>query len=393
LKIKQTNKAKLILASAPAKNKAIILRDYYIRFVLLVFLFIPTLSFAQVEDLSEPPEILSASTGTQFFSRTLKTNQKKENVHQWVFPLFATSRWLREDLKISLSQTLSTAQLEDGPSLSGLENTKIRATYRLFENTLTYLGLSLPITSVASDAETTYLSDLLFTEVLKFRVSRISEGRNLDIGFASVYPLQNLFLGIGAGYILKGSYDRFFQSTETISYNPGNVLSLNIGGEFRSRLTRVTGKILYNYYGDDTIGEINFKTGNELTFLGTATLRLEFLRLTLFLADTIKGDSTFKQEEISINNPFRNRLNTGVTAIYPLLNERLTFKTEVNHKRLFDDGGEYNANVTDFSGGFQLFITDNFALDISAGFIGGKMDNGQTDISGYNLGFLGYYGF
>ena len=362
-----------------------------IRSILWLLLFIQITSYAQVEFLGDPSEILSASTGVQFYSRTLKGDQNEESIQQWVIPLFSTSRWLRDDLHINVSQTLSTAQLEDQPSLSGLESTKVRATYRLSENALTYFGFSLPITGADSDVETARTNNLLYAEALQFGVSRITEGTDLDVGFAYARPMGNLSVGLGAGYILKGSYDRI-QGTNPISFDPGDALSLSITGLFRTELINLRGKILFNLYGDDTLGENRFESGNDLTFLAAGTFRFEPLHLTLFLADTIKGESVSEQAGISVNNPFDNRLNAGIGLIYSLMNERLLLKTRASLKRFFDEG-ETNMQVDNLSGGFQYFLTDSLALDVSIGLLDGKMDTGQTDISGYNLNFLAHYGF
>ncbi len=356
--------------------------------ILGLLLFISGISSAQVEFLGEPAEILSAYGGAQFYSRTLKQDQKEKRIQQWGFPLFATSRWLRDDLHLNVSQTFFMAQLEGNPNLNGLENTQVQAAYRLFENTLTYLGLSLPITGVNSDVKITRTSNLLYTEALQFGVSRIAEGTNLDIGLAYARPMGNLSVGLGAGYVLKGSYERILQTAEPLRYNPGNAFSLSIGGQFRSGPTSLNGNILYHRYEGDSIDKIRFDSRNDLTFLTTAKFRLRPFHLTLFLADTIKDGSV--SEEI---NPFRNRFNASVGLAYSLLNERLFLKTQASLKRFLDDEARINAAVNTFGGGFQLFITDNLACDISADLMSGEMDSGQTDISGYNLGFLAHYGF
>jgi hypothetical protein len=361
-------------------------------FILGAALFLSTTAFGQVGYFSVPAESFSAAAGVQFYSRTLKDEEGEEKVHQWVFPLFATGQWLRRDLHISLSQTLTSAQVEESPSLSGLENTKIRASYRVFENALAYVGASLPVTGVEDDPATTRVNNLLYTEALQFGVARITEGFDLDVGLGYALPLGGLSFGFGAGYILKGDYDRLSQGANLVNYDPGDVLSLSFTGQFRSGQTDLRGKVLYNRYSDDVFGDLRFTSGDELTLLAAGTFPLKPLELMLYVTDTLKGESAAEQAGVSVNNAFRNRLTAGMGLTYPMSNERLLLNAQTSLRRFFGDDGVVESTAASFGGGFQYFITDRLAVDVSTRFITGEINAGQTDVSGYTLSFLAHYG-
>ena len=359
--------------------------------IILVILFIPDLCSAQT-DFGEPWETLSTFGGAQFYSRTLK-GETEEKAQQFVFPITASGQ-VTESLSIGIYQTISSSQLEEGPSLSGLQNTRINGALSLLGNSfVAYMGLGLPIASPEPEAETAHLSNLLYSEVLQFGVSRTTEGFNFDTGFVFARPLGNLSLGFGAGYIFRGSYDRLSPAEELVDYNPGDMVSATGGLGLRAGLASLRARLLYVYYGNDKIDEDDaLKSGSEFSFLTSARFRLRPLILTVFLTDTIKGESESLQEWINVNNLFSNRLNGGVSLAYPFLNEALILKAQARIKGFFDDG-DTSANVASFDGGLQLIPGDKFKLDVLASFITGDMDFGETQISGFGLGLMANYGF
>ena len=362
-----------------------------ISWILLIVFSVP--GFAQVVRISDPPETILSFTGSQLYSRTLKSDAAEEKVSQWVFPLLASGQ-ITENLGVKIYQTVSTASLKDGPSISGLESTRIRGSYSLFGNSLiTYLGFSLPLVSSEPKAEKIHLSSILYRQELQFGVSRLTEGFDLDMGFAYAHPFGRLSLGFGAGYTFKGSYDRLSNAGDTVNYNPGDALSLTTGFHFLTDPASIRGRILYLHYGDDTIDENDaFKSGDEVSFIGSTTLRIKPVIIVIFLADTIKGENDDLQTQLPVSNLFSNRLNGGISLAYPLLNDTLILKTQASLKR-FSDSGDVNAKATSFDGGFRLVITDELTLDVSAGIITGDTDTGATDISGFNLGLTANYGF
>jgi hypothetical protein len=357
----------------------------YISFMVLLF---SAVCSAQVAAPGETPETVSAFTGAQFYSRTLE-GETEESVQQLVFPIFVTAM-IAENLNIRAYQTVSTAELDDA-SLNGLENTRIRGAYGLFRNRLiTYLGLSLPIGGVTPEEETERLNELLYSEPLQFGVSRLTGGFDLDAGFAFAQPFGAMSFGLGAGYVLRGSYDRLSQGDGVISYDPGNALSGTAGFYLNSGVTDLRCGILYAYYGDDSTDGGSFENGNELTFSIAGVFNLDPLTLTVFSADTRKGESD--AEGIEVTNLFTNRLSGGLSLAYSLLDETLTLKTQADIKRLTYDG-DTRASVVSLGGGFHLVITDNVALDVSAGIISGDMDDGETEISGFDLSSIIRFGF
>ena len=352
--------------------------------ILWLILLTSVACLAQAVTSEEDQQTVSVFTGARLYSRTLD-GETEETVEQWVFPLFA-SAMVTENLNIRIYQTVSTSKLEDDPGLNGLESTRIRGALSLLDNKLiAYLGAGLPISEVTPEEEMQYLSELLYMEVLQFGISRLTEGFDLDGGLAFVQPFGKLSLGIGAGYMLRGSFDKLAQGDNLISYDPGNVISATAGLHYYTGPALLYGGVKYFHYGDDSIGEDeSFENGDELSFSAVTMFRPGPITITLHGTGTIKGDSDASQAEADISNFFTDRVDAGGILAYSLFSDTITLKTKASVKWLIDDG-ETDAKAFTFGGGFELVITDNVTLDVLAGFMTGDMDTGETDISGFNL--------
>ncbi len=358
-----------------------------------ILLLIAAPCLAPFAYFGESPETFSAFTGARLYSRTLSGEEQEETVQQVVMPLFVRAS-ITEDWSIRVYQTVSSSQLQDGPSLTGLESTRIRTSLNLFGGSvITYVGCSLPIVRADPEIETAHLSNLLYDDALQFGVNRLAEGFDVDAGAAFAYSFGDLSLGLGVGYLMRGTYDTLLYGEDLAEYNPGDAINASAGLHFRRDPMSLRARGVYVHYTDDMIeGDNAFKSGDEISFLVSAAFQFDPLSLLLFAADTIKGESDALQEELTISNVFSNRLNGGILIAYELLDEILLFKTQASVKSFWDDGN-VEAQVVSFDGGFQLIPIDNLTIDISTGFIYGDIDAGETDISGFNLGLIINYGF
>ncbi len=348
--------------------------------------------FGQVEDPEDVPKTVSIFTGAQLYYRELE-GETEETVQQLVFPLFI-SAMVTDSLNLRLYQTVSTSELEDGTSLDGLESTRIRASLGLLGNRLMiYVGAGLPISEETPEPDAEDLNDLLYRESLQFGVSRLTEGFDLDGGLAFVQPFGRLSLGVGAGYIMRGSFDRLTPAEKLVSYEPGDAISANAGLHFYTGAVGLYAGASYFYYEDDIIGDdLSFENGDELSFSVVTRFQPGPLTITLYGIDTIKGDSDASEEDADISNFFTNRVSAGGSLAYPLFSDTLILKAQGNLKWFIDED-ETEATVASFGGGFQLVITDNVALDILGSYLIGDMEFGGTDISGFNLSSIIRIGF
>jgi len=372
------------------------LRIRLISLIIWILLFASASCLAQFEASGDASETISTFIGTQFYSRTLENGDMEETVRQLVFPLFAS--YLRpigtEYLNVKFYGTMSRSGLDDGPELDNLYNAWLRGSYSLFRcRLITYVELALPAMGVEAENETAHLRNLLYSEPLTFGESRAAGGLDLDAGFIFAQPLGRLSLAVGAGYVLRGNYDRLAADESIASYKPGNALTSMAGAHFHTKIVSLRGGVSHLYYGKDAIdGNDAFENGSELTFSLATTFRPGPLTVTFLLADTIKGESQILENEAVTGNLFTNRLDWGISLAYSLLGDMLILKTETKMKRFYDDG-EINTKSASLGGGFQLVISDNVELEVLASFTGGNVDDGETDFSGFSLGSIIKAGF
>ncbi|MEW5767041.1 MAG: hypothetical protein AB1797_05350 [bacterium] len=355
---------------------------------------------AQIEGNLLSPEAVSVFAGTQFYSRTVEYADRKEEVQAWVFPLFVTGAEIK-GWNIWVHQPGFSAQLKGDSSVSGLADTRIRASrFFLDETAIVAGGLSLPLTGIEPEADLLDLEGLLNTEVLQFPVSKLTEGFDLDLGIAWAKTFKTISVSMGGGYLVKGSYDRIYQvmgdEASVGEYDPGNELSLTAGFNFRRGITSLHGKILYLRYGDDTLkGEYMFTSGPELSGYLSATFRFRPVTLILFAKDTIKDEDSFPQDiDIPTRNSFATRFEAGTGLICPLLDEAIILKAETSMKNLSDADGEITDQVLNFNLGGQVSLRPDLVLEAKVDFLlNGYMDDGEADISGFGLGLLLHYSF
>lgn len=364
---------------------------------ILWLLLMAANSEAQIEGNLLSPEAISGFAGTQFLSRTIEYADRKEKVQEWVFPLFVTGAEIKS-WNIQVHQPAFLAQLKGGPSVSGLANTRIRASrFFLDDAAIVYGGLSLPLAGIEPEVDIMDLEDLLNTEVLQFTVNKLTEGLDLDLGIAWAKTFETISVSIGGGYQVKGSYDRIYQvmgdEGSVEKYDPGNELSLAAGFNFRRGITSLQGKILYLRYGDDTLkGEYTFTSGPELSVSLSAAFRFRPVTLIIFAGDTIKDEDSFPQDiDIPTRNSFETKFEVGSSLICPLLDEAIILKAETSMKSLSDADGEITDKAVNFSVGGQVSLRRNLVLEARVDLLNGYIDTGETDVSGFGLSLLLHY--
>jgi len=359
--------------------------------ILCFFLLIPALCLAQM-DL---PEKFSGFTGPSLYYRALGNNEK---IQQFVIPLLLTGV-ITHNLNIRVYQTYSYAQLDDSglkekSTLSGLENTKIKAYVSLFQDTLRiYSGLSLPIQKTELNTKNARLDSLLYDDILQFGVIRITEGLDVDSGFSFVRPSGNLLFGLGAGYNIRGIYDILSQNEKIVSYNPGDSFTATTGIQYIAKDTKLSSRFLYLHFGTDKIDKDEvFKSGDEFSVIASANLKFAPLIWNITLADTLKAKSEEIQKGIIIRNTFDNRLDGGFSISIPLLKGIFIPSIQTNIKGILDNG-DMRSKAASIGGGFQLIPMEGLIIEVFSSYMIGDMDFGEVNVNGFNLGLNINYSF
>ncbi|MBN2011337.1 hypothetical protein JW960_18480 [candidate division KSB1 bacterium] len=196
-----------------------------------------------------------------------------ERIAEGTFPL---NLYWPVNNKLNLQLTHSPAMSRFGDlQLSGMSDTWINGSYALSDDKyIISMGMGLPTGKSKLTTEEYELQSSLSNNMFHFRLPVYGQGFTLNMGFASVYSInEKTVLGGGANFVFKAPY----QISESLdkSYDPGNQLGLNAGidHQFSDQL-KLTVDLLYTYYTNDTfdgaeVFHAGGKTGAKLGFTYT----------------------------------------------------------------------------------------------------------------------------
>ena len=167
---------------------------------------------------------------------------------EFIYPLY-------ENLNIQVSHFPALSQF--GKShLAALSDTWVRSTYSFAnDQALVSFGLGLPTGKTKLDSSEIILARLLSEQSFKFQLPVYGQGLSVSSGIMYAYPIMdNLTIGGGMNFVFRGKYR--FSEINTVDYNPGDQLGLNIGFDYMvNQSLSFTSDFVYNYYTADKLGQ------------------------------------------------------------------------------------------------------------------------------------------
>lgn len=319
-------------------------------------------------------------------------------ISQFSFPVnfvYPVSSRLRLDMMTS--PALSSLQTNSSYGLNGLTDTRLRGSYLLNDNALVTFGVNLPTGKSALKTEEVAVSSTLALHALDFRVPNYGQGTDFQLGVATAFPVGNMVLGAGAGYLLKGGYQPY--SNFDMSYQPGNELNFTAGlniplGERRKMLF----DMIYTLYGVDKInGTKSFQSGNKLVLQALTYQTSAAWHWQLLVRDRLKSKN--KIGEVNLvderRNSNGNELEISFTAIRKP-QQPMRWKGIVKTRLYSNNGyGWGGATVFGLGGGFDRQLSDALALNFQTVYYMGKLNTGSDSVSlmGLEIGALLRYTF
>ncbi len=152
-------------------------------------------------------------------------------------------------------------------SMSGLEDLRLQINRSLSnDHLLLSLGASLPTGKKELNlTEEWRLVQALSQDFLNFPVRRLGEGLGLNFLVGGVTMLGQIRAGAGIGYSLLGSYTPYEGGDD---YNPGDILTANLGFDTKRENTRWALQMLHTYYATDKFKELkSFRQGPVTQFI------------------------------------------------------------------------------------------------------------------------------
>jgi hypothetical protein len=214
--------------------------------------------------------------------------------------------------------------------LSGITDTRLRATGRLTPSISLTLGLNVPTGKTSLDAEEFSAFRVLAAPPLSFQIARLGNGFSGTAGVVLSRQLGEAWAGaLGVSYQMRGSYDPgvLIAALSSPDYSPGDALRISLGLDGLLGENGMTFGLSADLYpNDDRISSTTLGSDFLTTQLGPVlTLdwqfrmaRSGFRELTLYAVDRYRtnyriGSSVTGDE--SVDQSSGNYLDAGVRSI------------------------------------------------------------------------------
>ncbi|HIO47493.1 TPA: hypothetical protein EYN23_09115 [Candidatus Poribacteria bacterium] len=342
----------------------------------------------------------------QNWSITNKIDKTQTRLTQISIP-WTAQLWLSNRTRMVLTQSSAISEfnldkLEDQDkselTLQGMGDIRLKIKHQLLDSLMVIAGTNFPTGKTGIDPETDEEEVLkhLFNDALDFQTGRLGEGWAFDIGTAYARQLAGITFGIGANYLYKNTYLRQLLNDprRKVNYNPGTDISFTSGFSAGSVL-QFHSDFTYIIHTRQTIRgtgvfdkEKNyFEQGPDLLVDGGITYKRQRLQLDIFGQLLDREDSSrpdvSKNNRLEIVDVNQNNRRRYVLRIMYQTGGSSTISATVEDKLLEDQNQERVASILSYylDSHFQLAnpIGLTFGLKIS----NGKMNEGQTRLSGY----------
>jgi hypothetical protein len=274
---------------------------------------------------------------------------------------------------------------DDGGSLNGLIDTKVRASYILGdERALLTLGVNTPTGKTGLTGEQRAVSSSLAQGALNFRTANFGQGLDINVGLAVAGKVGELVVGAGAGYLLKGEFTPRDQGVE---YKPGSELSLTVGLDRKVMDGDgvLTLDAVYTLYGDDEQeGEATFTSGNKLVLQGMGSFKMGGMNLRAHFTERLRGNSTRYVNGLASAFGNGNQLETGLQVMSGGRG-KVELRVQADLKAYSaNDFGKGKASLFSAGPGLRLRLGPGRSIDINVKYGTGKLDD--ESVSGIEAG-------
>jgi len=245
-----------------------------------------------------------------------------ENWNLDVFSAYASGRVAL----VGIDPALNTSEYR----LSGITDTRVRATGRVTPNVSLTFAVNLPTGATSFDAEEYNAFRVLAAPPLSFQIARLGSGFSGTAGVVLSQQLGEGWAGaLGLSYEMRGTYDPgvLIASLSSPDYSPGDALRLSLGLDgLMGESGMILGLSADLYPGSDRLSADNLQDGFISTQLGpvlTADWQLRLARggfreLTLYAVDRYRtsyrvGSSVTGDDQVPESSG--NYLDAGIRSV------------------------------------------------------------------------------
>jgi len=384
-----------------------------------ILVLLLTAAFAATADagLLGADRDVSIGTGVALRSWTVKLEGEEDiEVGQLSVPVVLHAPVGGENLDFTLyaARASSDYKISEEAKLSGFTDTQLRLSYLMSnERVLWTAGFALPTGPTDLSEEEVRVSRAISNEVLGFRTNRYGAGLDLFGSVLFAWPLTNtLSAGGGLGAARRGAFDYAPDAENGLGeVDLGDEFFASAGASYLRRSesggTSLNLDLTYRLFGTDQVeGADVFEEGNELVLLATAARETERIRLTGRVRSVFKGENSLTGSALGWNagTDLENLVQSSIAGDRLDLGCDLTYRLTpvwsvsgtIRHSRFGEaiaEGEEEGssvasrgkANVTELGPALSWDATEAILLRIGFGFLLGSADDGDADLSGYDV--------
>ncbi|UCE23451.1 MAG: hypothetical protein JSU74_09100 [Candidatus Zixiibacteriota bacterium] len=300
---------------------------------------------------------------------------------------------LRDNLEATIfiansSSAMEVAGLEN--TVSGLTDARIQVSQALSNDRILISGgLNLPTGKTKLDfVEEWGVIELLSQDFLDFPVRRLGEGFGFNLLVGGATKVGDFRVGGGAMYRYAGEYQPYEQSGD---YDPGDVFSVNGGGDLHKGSMTWSANIVYTAYATDKLdGVKTFKQSQQLALSASGVHKGDPVTISGWISWIGRGNNTFYDTTETILSELKlygDEFTFGAAATFELSGDwRITPSAKL---RLISEN-EISIGSSDVIA-LGMAAGKNFNENISAqaGFtyFSGSAYDDLIDLSGYQLSF------
>ncbi len=359
------------------------------KFIIIFLLFLPWCLKAQ-PGFNYPVQIVSVSPKFLFQSWEINEGGVKKTISQFVTPV-AVVMPVSANFDLILASSNATTSFDNGTSynLNGLTDGKIRVLYRMANSKiLVNAGINIPSGKNAFNQNEGIVAAEIAEPVLGFHVRSFGKGFNVDLGLAYAHRLRdNLFLGIGFGYLANGEYK--FSSNQTNKFKPGNELSMTLGLDIRGEKLFLRGDLLYRSFATDKMQNQNiFKQGSQIELEGLCQVRMNRFALVISARNVIKSSNKMISggRTVLADRDFIGSSFWGQSNLVYNLNNTTSIIGNLSLRRFGDSDIQMgNATIISSGVGLQYKLSEMLLLHGNADYLTGDAENGRIDLSGTEI--------
>lgn len=176
--------------------------------------------------------------------------------------------------------------------LSGVVDTRLKASYQASPWALVSMSASLPTGDASRTGEEALVSSVLASDLLGFREATWGTGLQVTSSVATAMRAGQFGVGIAAAYTVNGEFEP--TSGDPLTYQPGNETRVRVGIDRNIGTNTLTAGATFMTYTHDEYGRNLFQAGNRIRLDGAYAFRAGAGVWTIYAADLWRehGDLT-----------------------------------------------------------------------------------------------------